>query len=200
MVERGLFITTHGIDGTGKSTLAAHLRDVLVTRGIDAVLYSEIVQTIENPFQAHKPQFNKLSPSAKQFYSLGSKAVESEIIRNQTALGVHVIKDRWAIDVLADNAHKGADDVSNVAFNTLLKPNLSVVLTCEEAVRMQRIHTRSDPTPEDLIPNTDGTRAHFFQNFLLTHIESSADVSLVLDSTSLSLTSASDAILNAIKL
>ncbi len=38
---RGRFITVEGIDGAGKSTLAASLRDALATRGIDVELLRE---------------------------------------------------------------------------------------------------------------------------------------------------------------
>ena len=68
-------------------------------------------------------------------------------------------------------------------YGSLLRPDMAVVLRCSEAERQTRIAARGEATPEDLIANEPGTRAHYFEQYLLEHIAESADRHIILDTT-----------------
>ncbi len=178
MLRRGSFITIHGIDGTGKSTLASALCDELNANSQDAVLFEQL--NLDNPFADNKPNFANLHPQARVFYSLGSKAVESTTIASASAQR-HVVKDRWVIDVLADQSYCGAT-IDDSLFGLLSMPDLAVLLTCQEDERMRRIQERGGANANDLVPNIEGTRARYFEQFLMDHLGQSAGQCMQLDS------------------
>lgn len=125
------------------------------------------------------------SPSERLFYKLGSKAAQGEFFSERLRDGESTIKDRWVIDVLADESHKGVVTTDRV-FDSILRPNLAVLLHCNENVRTARMNERLDATAEDLIPCIPGERAYYFQEYLLGHIAASADDYIQLDSSELS--------------
>ena len=182
MIEAGHFIAIHGIDGTGKSTLVQQVQHGLIRAGVTTHNAEVLLATASNPYREQREMFKGLDSQSRLYYSLGSKAVDQHVISETLAQGESVVKDRWVIDVLADQTHKGARAPRGV-LGSLLKPNLAVVLRCSEAERQARIAARGNATREDLIPNYPGTRAHYFEQYLLDNIAESADRHIILDTT-----------------
>lgn len=180
MSERGKFITVHGIDGTGKTTLVRAIEDVIRARGQNSG--AEHLASQESPWQRCKDEFSDISLSERIFYKLGSKAAQAALVETRLALGETIVKDRWVIDVLADETHKGAVAPERV-FSTILRPDLAVLLVCDESTRTSRIASRGDATPDDLIPCVPGERAYYFQQYLADHMAFSAEDNMQLDST-----------------
>lgn len=169
---RSGFVTVHGIDGTGKSTLASTLAASLTERGHRAFEFDalpELAGVARSPQSHRRPN------------SIEKKQTQSHRINHFVQDGITVVRDRWLIDVLASNAWEGRAlpvDTHDVAV-----PDLSILLLCAESERMERVSKRGNPTPDDLIPNIHGTRAHAFQTYLLEHLPDLSHNQLVIDTT-----------------
>lgn len=175
---RGRFITIHGIDGTGKTTTAELLVDGLDELDAIVVARWNIVKNLLEPV-----------PNSRSSLAAGisKKVSESKIVSDLMEQGKTLARDRWVIDVMADHAFAGKPmrdgEVSLGANPELLLPNLSVILVCRENERMRRINSRGNPSKEDLIPNMPGSRAYFFQEYLLNNIAEYSRNSMVIDTT-----------------
>lgn len=178
-MRRGSFVSVHGIDGTGKTTVVDGLLQEMTACNL-SVCSAESITTATTC--SSRPYTNETSPQERVLAKLISKATQGVRIGMILETGMHVVKDRWAIDVIADESHKGAI-VGKHLLDTVLQPDLAVLLTCDEDVRMQRIQNRDCPTPDDLVPNAPGTRAHYFQSFLVENLPYTAPRSLTLDTT-----------------
>jgi thymidylate kinase len=174
---RGKFITIHGIDGTGKTTTAELLRNGLGELGI-RVAHWNIVKNLLEPVPNSR---------ASLAAGIGKKVSESRIVLDLMEKGMTLARDRWAIDVMADHAFAGTPmrgcEASLATNPELLLPDFSVILVCKENERMRRINLRGNPSEEDLIPNTPGSRACFFQEYLLANIAEHSENSMVIDTT-----------------
>ena len=95
----GLLITFEGIDGCGKSTQAALLRDRFLKSGQTAELYREpggtrIGEGIRSLLL--DPSLSEMTPHAELFLYLAARAqITGEIIRPSLDSGNHVILDRY---------------------------------------------------------------------------------------------------------
>lgn len=171
-----MFITVHGIDGTGKSTVANCIVEALHGQGAPTLTFDDA----EKHYSPKLPLGPDVpSAEAASHPSLSKKAVQSVLVRAASEDGIHVVKDRWLIDVYADNIHKGVELPEPPA--EIVMPDLSVILVCSEDIRRQRIMQRGNPTADDLIPKELGTRAQFFETYLLENIGMFASQSMVVD-------------------
>lgn len=168
-----LFLTVHGIDGTGKTTIANQLPKAL----------GRILGDVRSFYELEIPELEDdtvcLSSSEK---SLQKKVAQSEIVRHALLGQISIIKDRWTIDVAASNSFQGGLHGEPLAPD-ILKPDVSILLTCGEAERMRRIHARANPTPEDLIPKEPGTRAMFLEEYMKANMPLYCDKVMAIDTT-----------------
>jgi thymidylate kinase len=170
----GAFVTIHGIDGTGKTTIAQRLPDALRYEFPEAYYFDDLrlpeqVTPLVAPVNAYEKSVQK---------KIGQSSALGTILQK----GGLVAKDRWMIDVAASNSFSDGEDYTTNP-NGVLIPSLSVLFTCAEDERMRRIHARGNPTPDDLVPNEPGTRAHYFETFLREHLPDFSMSSLVIDTT-----------------
>lgn len=172
----GNFFSIHGIDGVGKTTITELLAEQMSRENVNASSWDLF---------ATRAELDTLPSSRGDFAaSIAKKAIESEAIRLALEQGETVVKDRWVIDVLAAHAYKGTlAGIDPTMISRLLKPDFSVVLTCQEQQRMARVHSRANPTDEDLIPRVPGTRAYFFQDYLLGKVADFSRDHVVIDTT-----------------
>lgn len=175
----GRFITVHGIDGTGKTTTTDKLVSALQTRNIEAQTYDTLL--VDESGFSKDARSGQRSPQAQLYRSLGTKCIQGLAIQEALAEGKSVVKDRWAIDVLAANSYLGATVPSGEL--GILVPDLSILLICSEQVRQQRIGARGHATTDDLVPNTLGTRAYYFERYLMDHLDEHCCRSSLIDTT-----------------
>jgi len=174
------FITIHGIDGTGKTSAARNVAHILTNHNMAAINYDDITdEVIPSPLESDSTLAKKISQSA--------------LIASYLVDGTSIVRDRWLIDVHADRGFKGA---SVATPQGIITPDYSFVLTCDDSVRMQRVLERGNPTEEDLIPNREGTRAHYFEQYLLHRIGEFARLAIIIDTTELSQDEVAETITN----
>jgi thymidylate kinase len=166
---RANFITIHGIDGTGKSSVAIQLAESLNKQAQTSVFYDDLIGEAGG------------MPDVARGGVFDGKLYQSSIISQALANGRTVTRDRWLIDVFASETFKGEKLPS--APREILWPDLSVVLLCEESVRQKRIRLRPSPTSQDLIPRVEGTRADYFEKYLLRYVGDFAIRSIIIDTT-----------------
>lgn len=174
----GKFITIHGIDGTGKTTTARALAYALQDRGLEALNY-DALEVVEG---AARGQEEMRQDAQTQLYrSLGRKCIQGFAVQQALTSGKSVVKDRWTIDVLAANTYLGAAVPAGDL--GILVPDMSILLVCGEQVRQQRVRARRHATADDLVPNLPGTRAHYFEGYLMDHLGEYSQRAEVIDTT-----------------
>lgn len=171
MKEKPLFITIHGIDGTGKTTTTENVTHALQERGKMVVNYDQYESEHgTNPFSgAKKRVLTETSPTAQLAYYLGSTMYHSDRIEALIDDGYYVLKSRYLDDVLAHHAQLGVENVQEIAsLFPIIQPDLRVILTLSEEVRRERIIVRGEMDEKDKEVRVTGSRLDFFENYLLS--------------------------------
>jgi dTMP kinase len=144
----GIFITLEGIEGSGKSTQAARLRDYLTGRGLDVVVTREpggspIAEKIRKILL--DPSNKKMVPLAELFLYEASRTQHmAEIIAPALKAGKCVICDRFfdastAYQGKARGIDTGAVERLNLLATGGIKPDLTIVLDLPADVGLGRL-------------------------------------------------------------
>jgi thymidylate kinase len=174
MKEIPLFITFHGIDGTGKTTTAENVTQKLVTHNTKTINYDVYeCDHVKNPFAPAKEGVkNEASPSSQLAFYLGSTIYHSDRIRTLLDEGFTVVKSRYIDDVLAHHTQLGVKHAKEIAdLFPIIQPDLRVILTTDEAARRERIFTRDELDSNDEDVRQAGSRLDFFEHYLLDNAE-----------------------------
>lgn len=169
-IERPMFITVHGIDGTGKTTTTEVITKCLESLNIASINYDVFEQSnISNPFAvAKKRVVLEASPFAQLAFFLGSTLYHSDQINGLLRDGYSVIKSRYLDDVLAHHAYLGVEDTQGVSNAFPIKrPDLKILLTLNEEERKRRIITRGIFDQKDKDVRDGKSRLDFFEDYLL---------------------------------
>ncbi len=152
-METGIFITLEGIEGSGKTTQAAMLEDLLTKRGFDVAVTREpggspIAEKIRRILL--DPSNKKMVPLAELFLYEASRTQHvAEIIRPALEAGKCVICDRFfdASTAYQGNA-RGIDTRAVTDLNLLatggIKPDLTLVLDLPVNVGLRRLGKNLD--------------------------------------------------------
>jgi dTMP kinase len=144
----GIFITLEGIEGSGKSTQAARLRDHLQARGLDVVVTREpggspIAEKIRKILL--DPSNKKMVPLAELFLYEASRTQHvAEIIAPALEAGKCVICDRFfdastAYQGSARGIDTGAVERLNLLATGGIKPDLTIVLDLPADAGLKRL-------------------------------------------------------------
>lgn len=151
MTPRGRFLTLEGIEGAGKSTVAAGLATALRTRGITVVATREpggtpLAERLREVVLQRGAE--TLSPQAETLLMFAARAVHVDnLIRPALARGEWVICDRYTD---ATRAYQGGGrGVATAFIETLsretvggLTPDLTLLLDLPVETGLQRAHAR----------------------------------------------------------
>ncbi|HVP57076.1 MAG TPA: dTMP kinase [bacterium] len=151
--REGVFITLEGIEGSGKSTQAAKLRDFLVARGLDVVVTREpggspIAEKIRKILL--DPSNKKMVPLAELFLYEASRTQHvAEIIAPALRAGKCVVCDRFFDASTAyQGAARGIDTAAVERLNLLatggLVPDLTIVLDLDPETGLKRLGRSPD--------------------------------------------------------
>jgi dTMP kinase len=171
----GRFITLEGIEGAGKSTVAAYMLQWLQARGVSAVLTREpggtpLAERVRDLVLT--PAGEALPPSAELLLMFAARSIHlANLIRPALARGEWVICDRFTDATRAyQGAGRGLDRSSIESLATLvhadLKPDLTLLLDLPVAVGLARAQARFGPADR-----FDAERSPFFERVRAAYLE-----------------------------
>ena len=144
--------------------------ETLIARGINTVNYDDYkTHDAKNPFEPIKKKVEETAPHSAQFaFYLASMLYHSSMIEHLITEGSAVVRSRYIDDVVAHHAHLEVPYVQQIAkLFPILQPDLRVVLMLPEEVRRQRVFYRGEINTRDKDTKVAGSRADFFERFLI---------------------------------
>ena len=151
-------IVLEGIDGVGKTSVAAALKERLCQYGEKAVIYEEC-EDKNSGFNIIKPFIREnVSVHASLFFYLASAIYKSEVIQ-QILKKSWVICDRYIYSTIAYHKVRGVDVTSLLSLQKLpiLFPDFYFLLIVKEDIRMKRIKARGNSDKDDMMPKHEGS-------------------------------------------
>jgi dTMP kinase len=147
LLSTGFLLVIEGIDGAGKSTVSKALAEHWRAMGFSVT-------------QSHEPTSGKWGTQIRESAQSGRLALDEELelflkdraehvetlIRPRLAGGELVIVDRYYLSTAAYQGARGADPEAILVQNEQFapKPDLVLLLDCDPAIGLQRIHARGD--------------------------------------------------------
>ena len=170
--ERTPYVTLHGPDGSGKTTVARTVVQALNREGHGSIFFDDWkqMQGRENPFSAAEIKLLSGEGKGLSVLQLAKVAFDSVAISELTDSGIIVVKDRGLLDVRADLAYRGLDP-NDCSGPLVREPDLAVFLSVSEAARHKRLAVKEDIRPEDFQPNEPGSRLFS----MVQHVQSSVE-------------------------
>lgn len=166
------YITIHGPDGSGKTTVGRRVVDLLHAHGREAVFFDDWRKEAawQNPFSDKelRRQFAE-NGTAFSVLQLAKVALDSAKISELTDAGIVVIKDRGILDVRADLQYR-KQKAAYCQGPYVREPDLAVYLAVSEVARQSRLEVKQDIRPEDFQPNVPGTRLHAIATSVLAAV------------------------------
>ena len=153
-MARGRLITIEGIDGAGKTTLAAALADELSARGHEVSLLREPggVPVAERIRELVKDPGLHVGPRAEALlYAAARAQLIEEAVTPLLEAGAWVLLDRFVDSSLAYQGagrELGVDEVRAInEFATAgLRPDRTLLLTVDPGLGRSRLRSRAEPT------------------------------------------------------
>ena len=178
-MNRGVFITFEGPEGSGKSTHIRLLAERLRARGIAVTLTREpggtpLGEAIRRLLQ-HDGSGDSPEPRAEVLLFLASRAQHvARVIEPALSRGEWVLCDRFSDSTLAYQGYGRGFDLAQLravdAFATCARrPDLTVLLDVAPATSRQRLHARHAQTataPDRIERETDAFHARLRAGFL----------------------------------
>ena len=138
-----LFVVVEGLDGTGKSTVAAELASRL-----DATLLATPQQELQSLRGLADQTFGPGSISRTLFYAATVLAA-SQMARAEIQAGRPVVMDRYWLTTMAYARVQGRDVSLPQVEAQLLPPDVTVYLTAPPSVRRERLTDRGTLSDHD---------------------------------------------------
>jgi thymidylate kinase len=199
-IDQSPYITIHGPDGVGKTTVGRGVATKLVNRGYATEFFDDWRERNGwvNPYSLTKLNAEFGTDLSVIALQAAKTALDSLVINELTTSGITIVKDRGVIDVRADLIYRGLDP-SELRGPLMREPDLAVLLTVSEEVRHRRLNTKNDIQPQDYEPNLPGNRMYDMNQSILDQLENRPPESqLILSTDNLSIREVVDEISNEI--
>ena len=145
----GKFIVFEGLDGSGQSTQAAHLKEYLESQGRKVLLTKEPTKDTDAGKEIRRALDKTETRTPQDLQELFAKDREwhvNEVIIPALKKGEWVISDRYAFSSMAYGKADGADFDWIVKRNSeFLLPDLTFLLKVAPATSVDRIKRRGEP-------------------------------------------------------
>ena len=143
---KGKFIAIEGIDGTGKSTLVASLKEKLEDKGIE-------IETTREPSEGvlgTLTRTHNFSKEAEALLYMADRAEHTSRIRDMLEAGTTVITDRYEASTLAYQSAILGDAwvpwLQAVGGRVGIAPDITILLDIDPALSMRRVVSRGEPS------------------------------------------------------
>lgn len=173
-MPRGRLITIEGLDGAGKTTLAAGLEQALASRGLEVVRLREPggVRASERVRELVKDPGLRIGPRAEALlYAAARAQLVEEALEPLLEAGKWVLLDRFVDSSLAyqgGGRELGVDQVRSInAFATAgLRPDRTLLLEIDPQLGRSRSRARDEP-----LDRLEAERDEFFERIRATYDE-----------------------------
>lgn len=149
--SNGFLLVIEGIDGTGKSTQAARLKEELAGRGHDVLLTKEPTNGKWGQLLRDSASKGRLSAEAElQAFIEDRKEHVATKILPALAAGKVVIMDRYYFSTAAYQGARGFDPNEIIRQNETFapEPDMLVIMDIDPELGRSRIHSRGDVANE----------------------------------------------------
>lgn len=168
----GLYVTIHGPDGVGKTTVGRNVASTLTRNGLAAEFFDDWRDEnhFNNPFSSTKIR-KLVGKNSQSFVALQAAkvAIDSIAVTELTNEGITVIKDRGILDVRADLKYRGFEP-SDFYSPMIREPDLTVMLMVHEEARYRRLASKNDVHSQDYQPNLPGYRMYEMSQYLVNEV------------------------------
>lgn len=149
--KRGIFICIEGLDATGKTTLVDSLAKEISATKLKSPPTIQ-VPALQGPSDI-RSYFDEKNPIIRRAYYRSANLFASEIARSEIEDGSNVVMDRYWASTVAYSALDCIDwfhQWQGRYPEELIVPDLTILLTVNEEIRLQRLHGRNQQiTPEE---------------------------------------------------
>ncbi len=169
----GKFISIHGIDGTGKTSTAKEIVDVLKKSGEKVINYDIYKESVKNPHATRKREIKETGTLEDQLaIYLESMMFHSTQIEKFLSQNYHVVKSRYLEDIKAHFSHLGVGEEKIKELEgkfPMVQPDLKVILLLDEIKRRSRISERGALNGRDLEEKNPQTPLEILINYFYPH-------------------------------
>ncbi len=147
--RRGFYVALEGIDGSGKTTIAGLLREMLVSRGIECVVVREPWTPEAKKLLAESRDLNPLVEA--YLFAADRLVLHARVIAGELEKGSLVIGDRSFIASLAYQVVRGVPEEIVESINAFaLKPDITFLLDLPVERALERIKSKNTKQLEHL--------------------------------------------------
>ena len=138
-----MFVVFEGIDGSGKSSVIARLKDHLESKGMKVKVTAEPTGGAIGKFVA---ETDDLIPEAEALLFVADRALHTREIQGWIDEGYAVLCDRYFASTLAYQSAAGMDPgwLKAINSNVIIEPDATVLMDIDPEVSLKRVDARGE--------------------------------------------------------
>lgn len=140
-----MFIVLEGIDGTGKTTACAKIKEFLESKGQKVKITAE---PSDSDIGRYVRNTDGLTPEVEALLFVADRGVHTEKIRKDILKGYSVVCDRYYLSTLAYQSAAGMDMkwLKQINSKVILEPDITIVLDVDPEISLGRVGKRGETT------------------------------------------------------
>lgn len=138
-----MFVVFEGIDGSGKSSVIARLKDHLESKGMKVKVTAEPTGGAIGKFVAST---DDLIPEAEALLFVADRALHTKEIQKWMDDGYVVLCDRYFASTLAYQSAAGMDLgwLKAINSNVIIRPDITILMDIDPEVSLKRVDARGE--------------------------------------------------------